>query len=294
LRVSKNSLVGRLDSGETLISDGATGTYLQGKGLEPGACPEEFNISNPDIVRGMARDYLDAGADMVLTNSFGGNKFMLGKYGYGDRVTEFNRVAAEHASSQVNSNQYVIGSIGPTGEFLEPLGDVPESEMYDAFAEQAIGLAQGGANAVVIETKTALEEVSLAIKAAKENTDLVVMSTMVFDKGPRGFFTMMGITPDVGLNGMLAAGADVVGTNCGNGIELMVELSRLMRDCTDSHLLVHSNAGIPEIKNGEIVYSETPEFMARGFEEIAASGVGILGGCCGTSPEHIRALRDAI
>ena len=284
----------RLDSGETLISDGATGTYLQGKGLEPGACPEEFNISNPHVVRGMARDYLDAGADMVLTNSFGGNKFMLGKYGHGDRVTEFNRVAAEHAYSQVKSGQYVIGSIGPTGEFLEPLGDVSESEMYDAFAEQALGLAEGGADAVVIETKTALEEVSLAIKQTKENTDLAVMSTMVFDKGPRGFFTMMGITPDIGLKGMLAAGADVVGTNCGNGIELMVELSGLMRDCTDSHLLLHSNAGIPEIKNGEIVYPETPEFMARGFEKIAALGVGILGGCCGTNPDHIRALRETV
>lgn len=284
----------RLDSGETLISDGATGTYLQGKGLEPGACPEEFNISNPHIVRGMAREYLDAGADMVLTNSFGGNKFMLGKYGHGDRVTEFNRVAAEHAYSQVKSGQYVIGSIGPTGEFLEPLGEVSESEMYDAFAEQARGLAQGGADAVVIETKTALEEVSLAIKSAKENTDLVVMSTMVFDKGPRGFFTMMGITPDVGMAGMLTAGADVVGTNCGNGIELMVELSGLMRDCTDSHLLLHSNAGIPEIKDGEIVYTETPEFMARGFEKIAALGIGILGGCCGTTPDHIRALRETV
>ena len=284
----------RLDSGEVLISDGATGTYLQGKGLEPGACPEEFNISNPHVVRGMARDYLDAGADMVLTNSFGGNKFMLGKYGHGDRVTEFNRVAAEHAYSQVKSGQYVIGSIGPTGEFLEPLGDVSESEMYDAFAEQALGLAEGGADAVVIETKTALEEVSLAIKSTKENTDLAVMSTMVFDKGPRGFFTMMGITPDIGLKGMLAAGADVVGTNCGNGIELMLELSVLMRDCTDSHLLVHSNAGIPEIKNGEIVYPETPEFMARGFEKIAALGIGILGGCCGTTPDHIRALRETV
>ena len=291
---SKNSLLGRLDSGEKLISDGATGTYLQSKGLEPGACPEEFNINSPSIVKGMAREYLDAGADMVLTNSFGGNKFMLGKYGHGDRVTEFNRVAAEHASSQVKAGQYVIGSIGPTGEFLEPLGEVSEPEMFDAFAEQAVGLAQGGADAVVIETKTALEEVSIAIKATKQNTDLVVMSTMVFDKGPRGYFTMMGITPDVGLNGMLDAGADVVGTNCGNGIDLMAELSVLMRNCTDRHLLVHSNAGIPEIKDGEIIYPETPEYMARGFEKISASGISILGGCCGTGPEHIRALREVI
>ena len=288
------SILDRLAAGDVLISDGATATYLQQHGLEPGGCPEEFNVSHPDIVRGLARQYFEAGADMVLTNSFGGNKFMLSKYGFGDRIHEFNRLAAEHARSQAPAGRYVVGSVGPTGEFLEPLGEVSESEMYDAFADQITSLAEGGADGVVIETKTALEEVALAIRAAKENTDLTVMATMVFDKGPRGYFTMMGVTPEAGLDGMLEAGADVVGTNCGNGIELMVELAGQMRAHTDRYLLVHSNAGIPEIQNGEIVYAETPEFMAGGFAELFGIGVNIIGGCCGTGPEHIRALHQAI
>jgi 5-methyltetrahydrofolate--homocysteine methyltransferase len=290
----KPRILDRLGAGDLLISDGATGTYLQQHGLEPGGCPEEFNVSHPEVVRGMARDYFEAGADMVLTNSFGGSKFMLGKYGFGDRVPEFNRLAAEHASSQAPEGRYVVGSVGPTGEFLEPLGEVTATEMYDAFADQITALAEGGADAFVIETKTALEEVSLAIKAAKENTDLTVMATMVFDKGPRGYFTMMGVTPEAGLNGMLEAGADVVGTNCGNGIELMVELAGQMRKHTDRYLLVHSNAGMPEIQKGEIVYSETPEFMAEGFKKLAGLGVNIMGGCCGTGPDHIRAIRRVV
>ena len=290
----KLNILDRLGTGDLLISDGATGTYLQQHGLEPGGCPEEFNVSHPDVVRSMARDYFEAGADMVLTNSFGGSKFMLGKYGFGDRVREFNRLAAEHASSQAPEGRYVVGSVGPTGEFLEPLGEVTTTEMYDAFTDQITALAEGGADAVVIETKTALEEVSLAIKAAKENTDLTVMATMVFDKGPRGYFTMMGVTPDAGLNGMLEAGADIVGTNCGNGIELMVELAGQMRKHTDRYLLVHSNAGMPEIQKGEIVYSETPEFMAEGFKKLAGLGVNIMGGCCGTGPDHIRAIRRIV
>ena len=288
------SILDRLGAGDVLISDGATGTYLQQHGLEAGGCPEEFNASHPEIIRGMARDYFEAGADMVLTNSFGGNKFMLGKYGHGDRVRELNTLAAEHARSQAPEGRYVVGSVGPTGEFLEPLGEVSQAEMYDAFADQMTALADGGADGVVVETKTALEEVTLAIRAAKENTELTVMATMVFDKGPRGYFTMMGVTPEVGLDGMLEAGADVVGTNCGNGIELMVELAEQMRAHTDRYLLIHSNAGIPEIRDGEIVYTETPEYMAGGFAKLHGLGVNIIGGCCGTGPEHIRALHQAL
>ena len=142
----KPSILDRLGAGDLLISDGATGTYLQQHGLEPGGCPEEFNVSHPEVVRGMARDYFEAGADMVLTNSFGGSKFMLGKYGFGDRVPEFNRLAAEHASSQAPEGRYVVGSVGPTGEFLEPLGEVTATEMYDGFAGQITALADGGAD----------------------------------------------------------------------------------------------------------------------------------------------------
>ena len=284
----------RLASGQLLISDGATGTYLQDHGLEPGGCPEEFNAAHPEIVRGMARDYFAAGSEMVLTNSFGANRFMLKKYGFGDRVEEFNKLAARHASSQRTAGRYVAGSVGPTGEFLEPLGPVTREEMLDAFVEQVTALEAGGADGVVIETMSAVEEAVLAVEAAKEHTGLVVMATMVFDRGPRGFFTMMGVTPERAVKELAAAGADVTGANCGNGIDVMVELAREMRQATDGPLLVHSNAGIPAYQGGEIVYPESPDYMVERFGILAELGIDILGGCCGTGPEHIRALVSAM
>ena len=288
------SILERLARGDVLISDGATGTYLQSGGLEPGGCPEELNVSRPELVQTMAADYFAAGADMVLTNSFGGSKFMLKKYGHDGRVAEFNRLAAQHARSQAPPGRYVIGSVGPTGEFLEPLGEVSESEMSDAFVEQIKALEEGGADGVVVETMTALEEASLAIRAAKENTNLTVIATMTFDKGPRGYFTMMGVTPERAAKELRDAGADVVGSNCGNGIEGMVEIARQMRPATDAPMLVHSNAGIPAIRKGQIVYPETPQFMAEHYATLADTGVNILGGCCGTTPAHITALKESV
>ena len=289
------TLLDRLARGETLISDGATGTYLQQRGLEPGGCPEAFNVTHPDVVRGMARDYFSAGADMVLTNSFGGSRFMLGKYGLADKVGEFNRLAAEHARSQAPQDRYVVGSVGPTGEFLEPLGELSAAEMRDGFAEQIDALVTGGVDAVVVETMTALEESALAIQAAREHARLAVMATMTFDIGLRGFFTMMGVTPERAVAELQDAGAHIVGANCGNGIEVMVQLARQLRDATDAPLLVHCNAGIPAVRGGEIVYPESPEFMARGFKTLVEDvGVNIVGGCCGTGPEHIRALVSAV
>ena len=206
MKITQMSLLDRLKQGDLLISDGATGTYLQDHGLESGGCPEEFNSAHPEVVQGMARDYFDAGSDLVLTNSFGANRFMLEKYGHGRRVAELNRLAAQHARSQAPLGRDVLGSIGPTGEFLEPLGPVSQSEMLEAFAEQALALEEGGADGVVIETMTALEEATLAIKAAKENTNLIVMCTMTFDPGPRGFFTMMGVTPKQAVQELSDAG----------------------------------------------------------------------------------------
>ena len=277
-----------------MISDGATGTYLQSHGLEPGGCPEEFNRTHPEIVQGMARAYFAAGSEMVLTNSFGANRFMLGKYGHGEKVSDLNRLAAEHARSQAPEGGFVIGSVGPTGEFLEPLGEVTEEEMLDAFVEQVTALEAGGADGVVIETMTAVEEARLAIRAAREHTGLAVLSTMVFDKGPRGFFTMMGITPERSVKELLDAGADVVGTNCGNGVDLMVELAKDLRRATDAPLLVHSNAGIPLMVQGEIVYPESPDYMAKRFNDLADLGINIIGGCCGTGPEHIRTFSESL
>ena len=292
----KKTILDRLDAGEILISDGATGTYLQQRGLEAGGCPEEFNASHPDVVRGMARDYFTAGSDIVLTNSFGGSRFMQKKYGYEGRVEEFNRLAAEHAASQKPTDgHFIAASVGPTGEMMEPLPDgVSESEMYDALAEQITALADGGADVILVETQMALEEAVTGIRAAKENTSLPVFATMVFDLGPRGFFTMMGVTPEKAVHDLREAGADVVGANCGNGIDRMVELAEQMRAADDGLMLIHSNAGIPDMKDGEIIYNEGPEFMAERFKRLADMGVSILGGCCGTGPDHIRALRTAV
>ena len=277
-----------------MVSDGATGTYLQSHGLEPGGCPEEFNRTHPEIVQGMARAYFAAGSEMVLTNSFGANRFMLGKYGHGEKVSELNRLAAEQARSQAPEGGFVIGSVGPTGEFLEPLGEVTEEEMLDAFVEQVTALEAGGADGVVIETMTAVEEARLAIRAARDHTGLAILATMVFDKGPRGFFTMMGITPERSVKELLDAGADVVGTNCGNGVDLMVELAKDLRGVTDAPLLVHSNAGIPLMVQGEIVYPESPDYMAKRFNDLADLGINIIGGCCGTGPEHIQTFSESL
>ena len=296
-RNSTLTVLQRLERGETLISDGATGTYLQHHGLGDGD-PEEWNASHPDVVRGMAKAYFDAGSDMVLTNSFGGTRVRQKHYNLENRVREFNILAAEHARSQASMGCYVFGSVGPTGEVLNnPLKDDPitEAEMYEAFAEQITALAEGGVDAVNIETMIDVNEAKLAIRAARENTNLVVSTTMFFDKGPRGFFTMMGTPPERAVKELFDAGADIVGANCGNGIDVMLELARELRSATDGFLLVHSNAGIPTTHGGEIVYPETPGYMAERFKIMVEEvGVNIVGGCCGTGPDHIRTLVKAV
>lgn len=287
-------ILDRLAAGDTLIFDGATGTYLQEHGLAPGDSPELMNANNPDTIKQMAKSYFDAGSDIVLTNTFGGNKFILRKYGADERLFELNRLAAEHARSVTPPGKFVAGSIGPTGEFIEPLGSVTEDELYETFAEMSKAFEAGGADAVMIETQLALEEAAIAVRAAKENTSLVVMSTMVFDKGPRGYFTMMGVTPEQAVEGLQEAGADVVGTNCGNGIDKMVEIATRMRAVTDGYLVVQSNAGIPEIISGDICYPESPEYMAERYIKLAELPINILGGCCGTTADHIRALVQSV
>ena len=284
------TLLERLDSGNVLVSDGATGTYLQSHGLEPGGCPEEFNVTQPATVRKMAAEYFEAGSDIVLTNSFGGTKFMLEKYGNGDRVEEFNAMAAQHVNAVAPASGIVAGSVGPTGEFVSPLGDVSKSEMKDAFTEQVIALEKGGADTIVIETMTAIEEAVLAVRSAKDNTKLPVIVTMTFDKGPRGLFTMMGITPKEAVIQLENEGADVVGSNCGNGIDVMLEVAREMREAASGYTIIHSNAGIPVIRKGQVVYPEDPDYMASRFYRMVKMGINIVGGCCGTTPRHIKSI----
>jgi 5-methyltetrahydrofolate--homocysteine methyltransferase len=290
----KLGILDRLAAGDTLIFDGATGTYLQNNGLEPGGSPELMNASSPETIQGMAKHYFDAGSDIVLTNTFGGNKFMLKRYGAEERLYELNRTAAELARAAAPEGKFVSGSIGPTGEFIEPLGTATEDELYETFSTMSKAFEDGGADAVMIETQLAIEEAAIAVRAAKETTNLVVMATMVFDKGPRGYFTMMGVTPEQAVEGLEEAGADIVGTNCGNGIERMVEIATRMRAATDKYLVVQSNAGLPVIRKGETCYLETPEFMAEHYRKLADLPINILGGCCGTTAEHIRALVQSV
>lgn len=288
------NLLERVASGEILISDGATGTYLQAHGLEAGGCPEAMNEAQPTVIQGMAAEYFAAGSDMVETNSFGGSRYMLKKYDFGDRVDDFNRLAAEHARSAAPDGCLVLGSVGPTGEFLEPNGTATEEEMYDVFAEQARGLAAGGVDAFCIETMSDLGEIGLAIRAAKDSSGLPVVATMTFDKGPRGYFTMMGTTPADAAQRLGEAGADVVGTNCGLAIDHMIEIIAAMRGATDRPILTHVNAGLPKIVDKEIVYPDTPDLMAERMTKVVAAGANIVGGCCGTGPDHIRAFVKAL
>ena len=288
------TLMERLATGRVMVSDGATWTYLQQNGLESWQCAEEFNVTNGPVVQGMAAAYLDAGAEMVLTNTFGGNRYSLGKYGFGDRVAEFNREAAQHARSQAGAGRYVVGSVGPLGEFPLPLGRVHPDEMRDAYAEQVVALAEGGVDAVLFETLRVVQEAEIAIAAAKEHTDLPIMASMVFDRGDDGFITIMGLSPAEAIERLQQAGADVVGANCGNGVEDMVAVAREIRSASSAYTIIHSNAGIPSIRDADIVYPESPEYMAPHFAELARMGVSIVGGCCGTGPEHIRALTAAL
>ena len=287
-----SAFLDRIARGDVLISDGATGTYLQQNGLEPGGCPEEFNSDHPEVIRGMAEAYFSAGSDMVETNSFGGSRYMLAKYGHGERVEELNRLAGELARSVAPEGSFVLGSIGPTGEILAEKGGTADSdEMYGVFQEQARGLAAGGVDAVCIETMSDVTgELSLAIRAVKDSTDLPVVATLCFDRGPRGLFTMMGDTPQSAAEALTEAGADVVGSNCGIAIGDMIDVIGAMRQATDRPILTHVNAGIPRIEAGEIVYPDSPDFIAEQMERVVAAGANVIGGCCGTGPENVRAF----
>lgn len=284
-----------LSNNKILLSDGAWGTIMQTKGLTAGECPELWNINRRSDVFDIAKSYISAGSDLVKTNSFGANKFRLEHYGLESRVNELNKTAAEISREAAGDEKIVLGSVGPSGKMLF-MGDVTEQELYDCFAEQAAALQQGGADAVLIETFSATDEALCAIKAAKENTRLEVVCTFTFEKtADNSFKTMMGISVEDMAASVIAAGADVIGTNCGNGIERMIEIISLMKSCAgNTPLLVHSNAGLPEIQESRILYRETPEIMSSFLPELLKAGANIVGGCCGTTPEHIKMFRQII
>ena len=282
-----------MQAGKTLISDGAWGTLLQEKGLQPGECPESWNLKHPDRVAEVAQAYIDAGSDMVETNSFGGSSFKLKHYGLDHQVHEINKAAARLSRQAAGEDGIVLGSVGPTGVILM-MGDVSEEALYESFKEQVVALAAGGADAICIETMTDLQEALLAVKAAKEHTDLEVICTMTFDKTIDGDFkTMMGVGVEQMTEALVEAGVDIIGTNCGNGMQNMIPIVQKIRAVNpDIPVLVHANAGLPHLHEGKNVFDETPEITASYVPQLLAAGANIIGGCCGTTPDHIGQIRQ--
>lgn len=275
------------------VCDGAWGTELDKRGVPPGYCREEWNVSHPDVVESVAAAYVEAGSQIILTNTFSGNRVTLEKHGFAGRAAEFNRAGAAISRKAAGGNALVFGSVGPSGKILM-VGEATEEDLYEAFKEQAVALEAGGADAILCETLTELAEALVALRAAKENTKLPVAVSMTFDSGPDQMSTMMGVSARQAAEELTKAGADVVGCNCGVGIENYIKVARALRQATDRPIWVKANAGLPELESGRIVYKDSPEAFAAKVPKLVAAGANIIGGCCGTSPDYIRAIRQAV
>ena len=291
-----NKLQSLLTSSPTVLADGAMGTMLFEAGLKFGDPPEVWNIAHPELVRGVQRGYLDVGSKLILTNTFGGNRFRLGMHNLQSRVHELNRTAAIILRAEVDAaatGALVVGDIGPSGEILAPLGTLEYADAVEGFAEQAAALAAGGVDAIWIETMSALEEIQAAIEGVRKVApDLPIIATMTFDT--RGH-TMMGVSPEKALKALMDLGATAIGGNCGNGPDEIMGVIKKMHAANPAAILVaKSNAGMPELVKGKAVYQAQPDQMAVYAQEIRAAGARVIGACCGSTPAHLKAMAEAL
>ncbi len=282
-----------------LLGDGAMGTQLQRAGLEPGGCGEAWNLEHPDRVLAIQRAYAGAGSDCLITNTFGASRIMLERHGHAARVAEINRAGVRIARDAFGGRAgFVLGDLGPFGGLMEPYGDIPESRVRDAFLEQAEALVSAGVDAIIVETQTSLEELGVAIEAAKMAGAPCVIGSLAFDVMVDGsdVKTMMGIAPEEAAAFLRDVGADVAALNCGSGVDVgwAARVVKRYRAVCDLPTMAQPNAGLPVLENMKVVYKQAPGEMAARLPELLAAGVRIAGACCGSTPDHIRALREVL
>jgi len=282
-----------------LVSDGAMGTQLMLAGLEAGGCGEMWNITHPEQVLAIQKRYVEAGADCLITNTFGGSRIMLQRHGHADQLREINQAGVRIARDAYgNKEGYVIGDIGPLGAILEPYGDLPQEEAFNAYKEQASALVDAGADAVIIETQTSLEEIGIAIDAAKEAGAPSIIASLAYDLSMDKTFyvTMMGVMPEKAAEFLEKHGANIIALNCGTDMDMIgaAKVVAQYREASKLPTMVQPNAGLPVLENGKAVYKQLPHEMACGVPEVLAAGTNIVGSCCGSTPEHTKAIRKVV
>jgi len=287
-----HAMIEQLLADGPVLTDGAWGTQMQARGLSSGDCPDEWNLSHPEYVEELPRAYVEAGSQVVLTNTFRANRVALASYDLADKVQEINRAGVEISRRAAVGKARVFASMGPSGKMLLA-EEISEEELRAAFTEQCQALADSGADALVIETMADLAEAKLAVAAARA-TGLPVVVSMVFDCGQQLDRTMMGQTPEAAAEQLTAAGADVVGANCGQGIAGFVEICKRFRAATDLPLWLKANAGDPRLVDGQVSYDTTPEQFASHGPALVEAGAAFVGGCCGTGPQFIEAIKRKI
>jgi 5-methyltetrahydrofolate--homocysteine methyltransferase len=275
-----------------VVLDGAWGTLMQAMGLGAGTCPDAWNLEYPERVELVGRAYVEAGSQVILTNTFGASRPALRRYGLGERVREVNRAGARASLQAADGRARVFASVGPTGK-LRAMGEIGEDELRDAFMEQVQALAEEKIDGIVLETFGDLEEACLALAAAK-TTGLPVVACMLFDSGKGRDRTMMGVLPERAAATLVTAGADAIGANCGSGIERFLPLCRRLRKATTLPLWLKPNAGLPKLIDGRPTYAASPEQFAASARALVEAGANFVGGCCGSTPAFIRALAQAL